>query len=266
MVELSTLQLVLIAAVFVWSGFVRSGLGFGGNVLALPFLLLIHNQPLVFLPVIAVHVIVFSTTTVLGNLLRHYRDGVVATVDGTTVRVAPVNWLQLRYALTVMLVPKLIGVFGLITLPPQLMSGIIFCIIFVYALSYVLDRPFVSNNKGLDLLFLVVGGYISGTSLIGAPLIVAVLARRMPPVQLRDTLFVLWFTLVVIKLGAFLYAGVDMQWQAHIWLFPAALVGHICGLYFHDFTLRADTRVFFRVLGAALLVTSAAGLYQSLVG
>ncbi|HEY9119743.1 MAG TPA: sulfite exporter TauE/SafE family protein, partial [Marinobacter sp.] len=54
MSELSLIQYLLIALVFVWSGFVRSGLAFGGAVLSLPFLLLIHNDPLVFLPIISV--------------------------------------------------------------------------------------------------------------------------------------------------------------------------------------------------------------------
>ena len=48
MSELSILQLCLITLTFIWSGFVRSGLGFGGAALSLPFLLLIHNEPLVF--------------------------------------------------------------------------------------------------------------------------------------------------------------------------------------------------------------------------
>ncbi len=48
-------QYALIGAIFIWSGFVRSGLGFGGAVLALPFLLLVKNDPLLFLPIISVH-------------------------------------------------------------------------------------------------------------------------------------------------------------------------------------------------------------------
>ena len=47
---LETWQYLTIALLFVWGGFVRSGLGFGGAVLTLPFLLLVHNEPLVFLP------------------------------------------------------------------------------------------------------------------------------------------------------------------------------------------------------------------------
>ena len=40
MSELSVLQYCLIALIFIWSGFVRSGLGFGGAVLSLLFLLM----------------------------------------------------------------------------------------------------------------------------------------------------------------------------------------------------------------------------------
>lgn len=53
--------------IFIWSGFVRSGLGFGGAVLSLPFLLLVLDDPLVFLPIIAVHLLVFSSLTIWMN-------------------------------------------------------------------------------------------------------------------------------------------------------------------------------------------------------
>ena len=58
-------QQVIIFIIFIWSGFVRSGLGFGGAVLSLPFLLIVTNQPLVFLPIIAVHLLVFSSLTIV---------------------------------------------------------------------------------------------------------------------------------------------------------------------------------------------------------
>jgi hypothetical protein len=41
-------------------------------------------------------------------------------------------------------------------------------------------------------------------------------------------------------------------------------VGHLLGLRFHEYTLQADTRVFFRVLGAGLLAVSLAGLARLL--
>ncbi|WP_372864132.1 TSUP family transporter, partial [Spongiibacter sp.] len=195
--ELALYQYVLIALIFIWSGFVRSGLGFGGAVLSLPFLLLVHNQPLVFLPLISVHLLVFSALTVLGNQRRQRRLPEHESTGPT------VDWPYLRYALVIMIVPKLIGVFGLITLPPALMSSIIFSIVAVYSVSYILNRPFHSKSRAVDALFLVLGGYISGTSLIGAPLIIAVFATHVPKERLRDTLFVLWFILVSIKMAAF---------------------------------------------------------------
>ena len=62
---LESWQYATIAVLFVWSGFVRSGLGFGGAVLTLPFLLMVYNAPLVFLPIISVHLLFFSLLTVL---------------------------------------------------------------------------------------------------------------------------------------------------------------------------------------------------------
>jgi uncharacterized membrane protein YfcA len=251
---LDTWQYLCIALLFVWGGFVRSGLGFGGAVLTLPFLLMVYNAPLVFLPIIAVHLLFFSFITVVQSHLK--------TDRGSGPAGGSVNWSFLRYALPLMIVPKLIGVAGVITLPTDIVSGFIFVMVSVYAVSYILDRPFRSNSRALDAVFLLLGGYVSGTSLIAAPLVVPVAASRMEKYQLRDTLFVLWFVLVAVKLVAFMWSGVDLQWRHHLWLLPCAAVGHLLGLRFHDYTLRADTKVFFRVLGCGLLAVSIAGLWR----
>jgi uncharacterized membrane protein YfcA len=250
---LETWQLAAIGLLFVWGGFVRSGLGFGGAVLTLPFLLMVHNAPLVFLPIIAIHLLFFSFITVVQSRLKAARAGRQAET---------VNWAFLRYALALMIIPKLIGVAGVITLPATLVSSFIFVVVAVYAVSYILDRPFRSNRRWLDALFMVVGGYVSGTSLIAAPLVVPVAAARVEPRQLRDTLFVLWFVLVALKLAAFMWSGVDLQWRHQLWLLPCAALGHLLGLRFHEYTLQADTRVFFRVLGTGLLAVSVAGLVR----
>ena len=73
MEHLETWQLVTIGLLFVWGGFVRSGLGFGGAVLTLPFLLMIYNAPLVFLPIIAMHLLFFSFITVLQSQVKARR-------------------------------------------------------------------------------------------------------------------------------------------------------------------------------------------------
>jgi uncharacterized membrane protein YfcA len=252
--DLQAWEYALVFLLFVWGGFVRSGLGFGGAVLTLPFLLMIRDEPLLFLPIISVHLLLFSGTTVW---LAHRADRAAGLRAASTV-----NWEFLRYALPLMLIPKLIGVAGVITLPGPLVSGFIFCTVTLYGLSYLLGRPFKSGSRRIDAAFLMLGGYVSGVSLIAAPLVVPVAASRMRREQLRDTLFVLWFVLVALKLLAFVVSGVDLQWRQHLWLLPAATIGHFLGLRFHAYSLRADTQQFFRYLGAALLLVSLAGLLR----
>lgn len=262
--DLQAWQYACIGLLFVWSGFVRSGLGFGGAVLTLPFLLMVLNAPLVFLPLISVHLLFFSALTIFlahRSSQKAFRAGVDPAQREKTV-----NWIFLRYALPLMLVPKLVGVAGVITLPANIVSGFIFALVSVYAISYILDRPFRSRSRRVDALFMIIGGYVSGTSLIAAPLVVPVAASRVPREQLRDTLFVLWFILVGIKLAAFVLSGVDLQWVHHLWLLPCAAVGHVLGLRFHRYTLRAETALFFRVLGAGLLAVSLAGLARIVFG
>jgi hypothetical protein len=249
----------LIGVVFVWSGFVRSGLGFGGAVLALPFLLLIVNDPLVFLPIVAIHLLIFSGMIMWKS---HYRRDRVGDV---TVIHTSINWGYLGRAMRIIAVPKLIGVIGLLTLSPRIMSAIIFAIVMGYAISYIVNRPIRHQSKAVDAGLLALGGYFSGSSLTGAPLIVPVFASHVPKEQLRDTLFVLWFILTAIKLGSFLIAGVDLQLIHQLWLFPCALIGHIFGERLHQRIVAAETPTFFRYLGIALLIVSIAGLAKELL-
>ncbi|MFY0990123.1 TSUP family transporter [Halomonas sp. C05BenzN] len=255
MAGLEWYQLAIIGLVFVWSGFVRTSLGFGGAVLSLPFLLLVLNEPLVFLPIIAVHLMIFSSWIAW----RGHRQLVAASEDGQPAS-SNIDWAYLLKAMKVMIIPKLIGVVGLLTLPGNIMTSIIFVIVLVYAISYVLDRPFRSNHRYVDYALLAMGGYVSGTSLIGAPLIVAVFASHVAVHQLRDTLFVLWFILVLIKMVSFVIAGVDLQLIHHLWLLPCALVGHLIGERAHRYMLGGKASLYFRVLGAVLILVSVVGL------
>ncbi len=260
MSELSLIQCALIALVFVWSGFVRSGLGFGGAVLSLPFLLLIHNDALIYLPIIALQLLFFSSLIFYENyrIKRKYQR-LGKPHEGS------IDWPYLKKALLIMIIPKIIGVFGLITLPSTVMGIIIFAIVSVYALSYLFNKPFQSQNKALDTVFLILGGYISGTSLIGAPLLTAVFASHVAKEKLRDTLFALWFILVWIKVAAFVYLAVDFQLVHQLWLLPCAAIGHFLGLRFHRKLQATNSIVFYRVMGAVLLLTSFVGLMKTLL-
>ena len=254
MADLLWYQYVLIGLIFAWSGFVRTSLGFGGAVLALPFLLLVVNEPLVFLPIIAIHLLIFSSWIAWNGHRQLQQAGSSAAVQSN------IDWGYLGKALKIMIVPKLVGVVGLLTLPANVMTSIIFGIVTIYAIGYVLNKPFRSNNKYVDYVLLGLGGYVSGTSLIGAPLIVSVFATHVAKEQLRDTMFVLWFILVVIKMVSFVIAGVDLQLIHQLWLLPCAFIGHLLGEKAHRYLLNADTGLFFRVLGAVLIVVSVVGL------
>ncbi len=251
MSDLTLTQLVLVFAIFVWSGFVRTGLGFGGAMMSLPLLLLVDNRPLVYLPIVAVHLLVFSTLTVWQNNRK---------CNPAEVKPSTVDWAYIKKSMKIMIIPKLIGVAGLLTIPAHIMSAIIFVIISVYSITYILNKPFKSSHPVTDGIFLSLGAYISGTSLIGAPLIMTVYMVHVAREKLRDTLFVLWFILVSIKMVAFLIAGVDLQLQAHLWLLPATAIGHYFGLKFHERLIKADPIVFYRVIGSALLFVSGFGL------
>jgi uncharacterized protein len=249
-------QQVIIFIIFIWSGFVRSGLGFGGAVLSLPFLLIVTNQPLVFLPIIAVHLLVFSSLTIVQPWLLGRLKG--QSSKATT----HVQWPYLGKILAITLIPKLIGVLGVLSLPTDLITGFIFFVVLAYGIGYLLQRQLISSHPVVDWLLLIIGGYVSGTSLIGAPLIIAVMARQLKREHLRDTLFALWFVLVSIKLIAFAAAGVDLQWDAHLLLLPAAAIGHLLGLQFHQYSLKVDPKRFMQWIGGALIVVALVGLIR----
>jgi hypothetical protein len=45
-----------------------------------------------------------------------------------------------------------------------------------------------------------------------------------------------------------------------LWLLPAAALGHIIGVKFHNYLINAQDSIFYRVLGVVLLSTSLIGL------
>ncbi len=256
-------QLAAMTAIFIWSGFVRSGLGFGGSLFTLPLLLLVHNDPLFFLPIISQHLLFFAAITVAQSQLKQRRAA--SAPAGAASGDNSVHWQFVAVALAVMLLPKLAGVIGLIILPTEVMNVIIFTLISVYSLTYIFNRPFTSNSRWVDLLLLALGAYISGISLIGGPLIIAVALRYIAPFQFRDTLFVIWFVLVSIKMSAFYLAGVELQWQLSTLLLPIAAIGHVIGLRFHERLVKNENRAFFKVIGWALLSISAVGVGRAVL-
>lgn len=242
---LSSYQWLGLGLVFAWTGFVRTGLGFGGAALGLPFMLLLLPDPQFFLPVIGLHLLFFSSLTL-------------------SKRIKQVDWRVVRNVMLVLLVPKLLGIVGLLSLPSQWLSLLVFFITFIYGLLWFLQIEVRSQNRWVDGILLILGGYISGTSLIGAPLIVAVVVRYVERERLRETLFVLWLILVVLKLTAFGVAGVPLHVDLALVLLPLAAIGHFIGLKVHDYLLKTGEKTFRRVIGLGLLLVSSVGAFQLL--
>jgi len=240
--EFSVLEIVLTGLLFMWAGFVRSGLGFGGAALGLPFMLFIYDQPVYWLPIIGAHLLFFTSLT-----LR--------------TRMNNVDWDYLKYSLMYIIPPALIGVLGLLNLPNLWIVTFIYCITLLYAVMWLFNKSFHSDNVWIDRMLLVFGGYVAGTSLTGAPLMVAVYIRNVAQAQLRNTLFVLWFILVSIKMTAFAALGVDLNVLTALALLPVAAIGHFIGLKTHDMILRNDI-VFKQVIGGMLVVVSGLALWN----
>ncbi len=240
--DFSTYQIILTVLLFIWAGFVRTGLGFGGAALGLPLMLFLNRDPLLWLPVISVHLLFFS-----GLTLR--------------TRLHNVDWKYLRYSTLYIIPPAIVGVFGLVNLPTLWLNIFIYSITLFYGLIWLTNRAIESRHRWVDKLLLMVGGYVAGTSLTGAPLMVAVYMRNVSREKLRDTLFVLWFVLVSLKMATFITLGVNLHFWMAILLLPFAAIGHVLGLKTHDMIMRNDT-LFKRWMGGGLVIISSLGLWH----
>ncbi len=238
--QFTTIQIALVGAIFIWTGFVRSGLGFGGAALGLPLLLFLDNRPIYWLPIIGFHLLFFS-----GLTLR--------------TRLHNVDWRYLQQTGIYILPAALVGVLGLISLPNQWLVIFIYSVTIFYGVIWLLNINLTSHNRWADRLLLILGGYVAGTSLSGAPLMVAVFMRNIPLHQLRNTLFVLWFVLVSIKMLTFTVLRVDLHFPTAAILIPVAAIGHIIGLKSHDLILKND-QLFKRIIGGVLILICILGL------
>lgn len=240
LLDFSLYQMLSIALVFVWTGFVRTGLGFGGAALGLPLMLFIDNSPLLWLPIISVHLLFFSGLTLLNRLHN-------------------VDWRYLRQSSVYIIPPAIVGVFGLVNLPVLWLDIFIYLVTLFYGFNWLMNRGIESHNAWVDRVLLILGGYIAGISLTGAPLMVAVYMRNVSKYKLRDTLFVLWFILVSIKMTTFIVLSVDLHFLSALTLLPIAAIGHIFGLKAHNAIMRNDV-LFKRWIGGGLVVVSILGL------
>jgi uncharacterized membrane protein YfcA len=219
---------------------VRAGLGFGGAVLSLPVLLMIDNQPLFWLPILSLHLIFFTSISLKS-------------------RIHNIDWSVLKNTIGYIIPLKIAGVFGLVTLPNQWLVIIIYGITSLYAIMWILNLRFKTERPWADKLMLAGGGYLSGTSLSGAPLIAAVYVKLIARSALRDTMWVLWLFLVSFKAITLYWFGIDLQVASTLALIPAVAIGHFIGIRLHERLVEND-RMFKRALGTAMIVISVIGI------
>jgi len=148
-----------------------------------------------------------------------------------------------------------------LNLPQSWLLAFIHIITLSYAIIWLANWAIHSRHDWVDKLLLVCGGYVAGTSLTGAPLLIAVFARHVPLARLRNTLFVLWFILVTIKMTAFVVVGVDLRLVTALSLLPVAALGHVAGLRTHEYMLR-NARHLRRIIGGALMLINLTALWR----
>ena len=119
--------LVLVGLIFLWTGFVRTGLGFGGAALGLPLMLLIGGSPVYWLPIIGIHLLFFSSLTLFRSLKQ-------------------VDWSYLRHSLLWIIPPTLIGVAGLLSLPDDVIIVFIYSITIFYAITWIFNTKITSKS------------------------------------------------------------------------------------------------------------------------
>jgi uncharacterized membrane protein YfcA len=243
--DFTIIELILLGLIFLWTGFVRTGLGFGGAALGLPLMLILGASPVYWLPIIGLHLLFFVAISLSKSLKN-------------------VDWIYLKKTLIWIIPPVLLGVLGLVALPQIWMIIFVYTITIFYAIVWIFARTIQSNKLWVDKFLLIVGGYVAGTSLTGAPLLVVVFMRHISKSQLRDSLFVLWFILVSIKMSAFMALGVNIDWRLALLFLPIAGLGHWIGLGLHQRIIKNDT-AFKRWVGVALLLISTFGLLKVLM-
>ena len=240
--EFTTLSIIVLIIAFLWSGFVRACFGFGGAGLMYPIAFLVVDSVLFIVPIVGFHLLFFS--------------GITLAMGGYK----KVDWKTTLILLALISPTTLMGIFGLLELPEFWVLMSVYAILILYSLSYIFDFKSAKPNPWLNVPALLVGGYVSGLSLSGAPIIAAVALQYLHKEQARSSMYVLWFVLVTIKMLTLYAYDVDMQWQYQLWLLPIATVGHLMGLRLHDYLLQMQNQKFYRWMGIALLSLSIIGL------
>ena len=97
-----------------------------------------HNNPLIWLPIIGVHLLFFSGLTLLNRLHN-------------------VDWQYLRCSSIYIIPPAIIGVFGLVNLPVLWLNSFIYSVTLFYGFTWLFNRGIESQHVWADKGYTALG-------------------------------------------------------------------------------------------------------------
>lgn len=140
---------------------------------------------------------------------------------------------------------------------------IVIAVVFICSGFVRTGLGFGGVGLALPFLLLIGGGYMTGTTLLGAPLIAPVYSNNVARKQFRDTLFILWIILVLIKMVAFVAFDVPLNGQFALLVASFVVIGHYLGLKAHGILISSAEKTFKHVLGLGLAAVSLVGLINA---
>jgi len=236
---------VFVVAVLFWATIVRSALGFGEALLAVPLLAFV--LPVDVAAPVAVLVSITVAAVVLARDWRHVEVGSAARLIGFTALGVPLGLILLR------------------TVPEAIVKGGLGAIVAAFAAFSLLRRPARLGDDRLAWLFGVSAGVLGGAyGMNGPPLVMYGSLRGWTPERFRATLQGYFLPASIIGMIGYWVAGL---WTSHVTRYylvslPAILVAIPPG---RTINARLDSRRFLIAIHLGLLASGAALLLHAML-
>lgn len=207
---------IQILAVLFLATFIRSALGFGEALIAVPLLALVMP-----VQVAAPLAVLVSITVALIVVIQDWRN----------VHVRSAGWLVLS---TLFGIP--LGLLLLKTVPESIVKAILGAFIIAFAVYSLAGRKPELDNDRLAPLFGFSAGVLGGAySMNGPPLVVYGILRRWQPVQFRATLQGYFLIASVVGMAGYAITGLWTRTVSGYFLLslPLALIAIFLGHFMH---------------------------------
>jgi uncharacterized protein len=207
---------IQVLAVLFFATFIRSALGFGEALVAVPLLALVMP-----VQVVAPLAVLVSITVAL----------VVVIQDWRSVHLRSAGWLILARLFGIPL-----GLLMLKTVPESIVKAILGVFIIAFAVYSLAGRKPQLDNDRLAPFFGFVAGILGGAyGMNGPPLVVYGVLRRWTPVQFRATLQGYFLIASIVGMAGYALTGLWTPTVSRYFLFslPLALIAIFLGTVLH---------------------------------